>query len=659
MSTEIKFRRGTQVEHQSFTGAIGEITVDTTNDSPVVHDGVKVGGHSVELKAIARSLNILDSDVGYDNAGLIVKDYIYSASQQVIYSVPASAIGKTISSVVGSTLNTTDLAAYQLKKIELSIQFNSVSEMKSVGFTDGVIVKTRGYYDNGDSGGAEYLIQTSLQYNGIPDEFGDHTLDNGNIAKIIVDGAIDSRCFGTNGSNDLGSMDSAMEIANHVLISSPVVIEGTLKLTKAGLIISGEGTTRLLYGSHIGSPILEVLNRKIVLRDFKISTTGARLAGNYDVNGAGILIGGVNQVSIPTNSTLINLDISSNPGDGIYFSGDAVGSTVENCAIQLNRGHGVRLDDGTSLSQVQLRAGTIGIKNCVIKDNGGHAIAMRPEGGGSCYRIEALNNDIGDNCWNETEIGYAVDHHILCQGQNLFLRQNAYNNDDFSSTTLGNGRNKYARAEPCSGVLFKGGTVNQACTSLNDRILTAKYGFEVQDANDSVAILRPFAGAAVIDAFVNLPFSSPTMTNLQIDVPSVGALEAISGTGLNQYSEFIVGGERTVNILTGRYILSKKTSSTIAGGGLRIDSDIIEMTGAGGVADSVSFLKPGLADKPLRDGDFITLLNNNVYDISVDNSTVEPSIGLSPIKTRTGSTVVLTTGSTFTGRVVGGFLMEV
>lgn len=45
MATQIQWRRGTTAEHASFTGAIGEITVDTTKDVPVVHDGVQAGGY--------------------------------------------------------------------------------------------------------------------------------------------------------------------------------------------------------------------------------------------------------------------------------------------------------------------------------------------------------------------------------------------------------------------------------------------------------------------------------------------------------------------------------------------------------------------------------------------------------------------------------------
>jgi hypothetical protein len=44
MSIQVKFRRGSAGQHGSFTGANGEITVDTTNRTLRVHDGVTVGG---------------------------------------------------------------------------------------------------------------------------------------------------------------------------------------------------------------------------------------------------------------------------------------------------------------------------------------------------------------------------------------------------------------------------------------------------------------------------------------------------------------------------------------------------------------------------------------------------------------------------------------
>ena len=44
MSTQIQYRRGSSAQTASFTGALGEITVDTTNKVVVVHDGSTLGG---------------------------------------------------------------------------------------------------------------------------------------------------------------------------------------------------------------------------------------------------------------------------------------------------------------------------------------------------------------------------------------------------------------------------------------------------------------------------------------------------------------------------------------------------------------------------------------------------------------------------------------
>ena len=41
---QVKLRRGTATEHSGFTGAEGEVTVDTTNDTLRVHDGSTAGG---------------------------------------------------------------------------------------------------------------------------------------------------------------------------------------------------------------------------------------------------------------------------------------------------------------------------------------------------------------------------------------------------------------------------------------------------------------------------------------------------------------------------------------------------------------------------------------------------------------------------------------
>ena len=44
MAIQIQLRQGTTTEHNTFTGAVGEVTVDTTNKTLRVHDGSTVGG---------------------------------------------------------------------------------------------------------------------------------------------------------------------------------------------------------------------------------------------------------------------------------------------------------------------------------------------------------------------------------------------------------------------------------------------------------------------------------------------------------------------------------------------------------------------------------------------------------------------------------------
>tara|TARA_R110000765_G_scaffold156652_3_gene259636 strand:+ start:304 stop:2328 length:2025 start_codon:yes stop_codon:yes gene_type:complete len=51
----IQFRRGTTTEHNSFTGLLGEVTVDTTKKSLVVHDGSTAGGFALALDGAATS----------------------------------------------------------------------------------------------------------------------------------------------------------------------------------------------------------------------------------------------------------------------------------------------------------------------------------------------------------------------------------------------------------------------------------------------------------------------------------------------------------------------------------------------------------------------------------------------------------------------------
>jgi hypothetical protein len=76
MTKQVQLRRGTAAEHAVFTGAIGELTIDTTNDVAIVHDGVTQGG--IPLVGTLAEQKILNKTAigigtGSLNEGLYVK----------------------------------------------------------------------------------------------------------------------------------------------------------------------------------------------------------------------------------------------------------------------------------------------------------------------------------------------------------------------------------------------------------------------------------------------------------------------------------------------------------------------------------------------------------------------------------------------------------
>lgn len=63
MSTQIQTRRGTTAQHSSFTGAAGELTVDTDKNVVVVHDGSTAGGHAlIKSGDIGSTVQAYDAD---------------------------------------------------------------------------------------------------------------------------------------------------------------------------------------------------------------------------------------------------------------------------------------------------------------------------------------------------------------------------------------------------------------------------------------------------------------------------------------------------------------------------------------------------------------------------------------------------------------------
>ena len=56
MPLQLQLRRGTSTQNDAFTGAVGEITVDTTNRTIRVHDNTTVGGAALVSATATQTL---------------------------------------------------------------------------------------------------------------------------------------------------------------------------------------------------------------------------------------------------------------------------------------------------------------------------------------------------------------------------------------------------------------------------------------------------------------------------------------------------------------------------------------------------------------------------------------------------------------------------
>jgi trimeric autotransporter adhesin len=121
MPTIVQFRRGTTAQNNNFTGAAGELSVDTTLDTLRVHDGATTGGFEIVNTSAIQTLtnktigsNLLPSaDSAYDlgSASFKWKDLYLSGSTIFLGNAQISASGSSVVLPSGTQIGDTVLAA--------------------------------------------------------------------------------------------------------------------------------------------------------------------------------------------------------------------------------------------------------------------------------------------------------------------------------------------------------------------------------------------------------------------------------------------------------------------------------------------------------------------------------------------------------------------
>ena len=133
MAKLLKLRRGSTSQHSSFTGAEGEVTIDTTKDTAVVHDGTTQAGrplaredmNNVSSAAIAGRLGTdsiatskiaggaLPTDVTVATANInndaVTYDKIQNVAESRILGRPSGSGTGGLNSLTASDICTTNI----------------------------------------------------------------------------------------------------------------------------------------------------------------------------------------------------------------------------------------------------------------------------------------------------------------------------------------------------------------------------------------------------------------------------------------------------------------------------------------------------------------------------------------------------------------------
>ena len=279
----IQFRRGTTTEHSSFTGLLGEVTVDTTKKTIVVHDGSTAGGSPLALEGAA-----ISSTTG-------------AFSSNVTVGGTLGVTGLTTMSGGGAMTGDLTMTGHILPSANITYDLGSATKMwKDI-----------------------YVGPGSLYVNGkkvIEDDSGsiNITTEADEDLKITTSGTGTLKLTSANGINltgELGAVSGDLQIGDHVDMNSSRIKE-----------LAAPGAAS------------DAANKTYVDNTSDNAVTGGSLAGSFtSVTTSGNAIIGGNLTVSGTTTTVNTTDVTFE--DNMFvLNSNTTGTPTENSGFEVERG---------------------------------------------------------------------------------------------------------------------------------------------------------------------------------------------------------------------------------------------------------------------------------------------------------------------------------
>ena len=315
MATQVQFRRGTTAQNNSFTGALGEVTVDTDKDTVVVHDGGTAGGFPLarqdgsNMTGISITTGTVKLDGNYpvgtgnvalgDTAGdSIASDGNYNTliganagtaittgdnNTAVGYQAGYSNTTASFNTFIGRLSGYTNTTGSQLVSVGTNaLRLNTTGEFNTAIGKSALEANTTGTVNTAVGSGA-LVANTTASYNtGIGrDALGANTTGASNTA--VGEGALDANTTADNntavGRDALGANTTASEntaVGYQSMVANTTGANNTaLGINSLGVNTSGGNNTALgrlaLYNNTTASNNVSIGNSSM-----QLNTTGTQ-----------------------------------------------------------------------------------------------------------------------------------------------------------------------------------------------------------------------------------------------------------------------------------------------------------------------------------------------------------------------------------------------
>lgn len=288
MASQVQYRRGTNTQNAAFTGALAEITVDTTNGTLRVHDAITVGGSNIAtVSYVTAQISALSANSITNGTSSVA---VIASGGNIRANVGGSIITNTYSSgleVTGLISATGAVTAASVAGGVITGSSTSVTGAQTAASTVGGVMTGTSLSVTGTING------TTLTGTGL-------TVTTGNITggNLILSGAIE----------DSGQLDIRTTSSNGNIVLTP---NGTGNINTGANIMPTANAT-----ANIGSAALSYNTIFAKATSAQYADLAEMYCADSEYTPGTVLdFGGVDEVTITTqsHSTQIAGIVSTNP----------------------------------------------------------------------------------------------------------------------------------------------------------------------------------------------------------------------------------------------------------------------------------------------------------------------------------------------------------